>query len=68
MNRLTKELIPLMKQQFPDWADNNLDEETYGDVIEEAISLLGEVSIQKFINLGWQEQDEIINVLMAIRG
>jgi hypothetical protein len=69
MKKIVKELIPIMAKQWPDWTedDDRTSEEVYGEVIEDAIDLLGEASIKKFMRLGWQEQDEILNVLQAIR-
>lgn len=68
MKKIIKELIPIMSKKWPDWKEKDeKEEEIYGDVINDVIEFIGEISIKKFIKLGWQEQDEIISVLQAIR-
>lgn len=54
------ELTSLVEKEFPDWVDHRAE-------VEEAVNLAGEEFIDKFGGLNWQEQDQVINLLQAIR-
>ena len=57
------ELVKLMEKEFPDWEPGS-----YKPEIEEAINFVGEEFFNRFGRLNWQEQDQVINLLQAIRG
>ena len=57
------ELVKLMEKEFPDWEPGS-----YRPEVEEAINLAGEKFFDKFGSLNWQEQDQVISLLQAIRG
>lgn len=61
MNR--EQIIDTLKACFPDW-EIGIAEQVADDVIKD----FGIEAIDKFDALYWQEQDNIINVLQAIRG
>ena len=52
-----------MEKEFPDWEPGS-----YKPEIEEAINFVGEEFFNRFGRLNWQEQDQVINLLQAIRG
>ena len=56
-------IIKLLEKEFPDW-----DTGTHGECLDDAINLVGEEAILKFLDSrDWQRQDMVLNVFQAIR-
>lgn len=59
-----EEIINALKSAFPDW-DVTTD---WDELAQEVIDFVGIKTLDLFALLGWQEQDNVINVLTAIKG
>lgn len=62
MNR--EQIVIALKAYFPDWDITT----NWNELVSEVISAIGVKAIDRFALFDWQGQDNIINVLQAIRG